>query len=194
MYRQETAKRMWVVTRAAAEDWQKSWMGREVWSGANYDGTLLNYVGGQDHARKLYRCPALAPAPLHSGLGSNGWFDYTSFLSLAGARTSAVPISGAYLDIGSSQYVQAQTPVVVEEDPAYWVNHFNIEPGHSNIDRIGTWHVDGGGNCTVPDGSAQHIQPTTLGPSSWEWRVVAPSGQVTNLQHHGTGFGEWNRR
>ena len=184
----------YVYPWAGSLEWQRSWMGKEVWAGANYYGTICEYVGGPDFARRLYRCPDLRAGVWNTAVGSNGNFDYSMFLSMAGARAVLIPATATYVDLATSVRRQVTTPVLVEEDPAFYLNYVNIEPGHSNVDRMGTWHVGNSGNYLGRDGSGYSLTPTTLGPTSWDWLVVAPSGAVTTMQHISKGYGEWNGR
>lgn len=175
-------------------EWQKSWMGKEVWYTVNYYGTICSYVGGPAVAQRLYRCPDLAQGVWNTGVGSNGRFDYSMFLSMAGARMTSVPAMARYQDPGTKEWREAATPVVVEEDPTFYLNYVNIEPGHSNVDRMGNWHVGNSCNYLARDISGHSLYPSALGPSSHEWQVLAPSGATVTMQHVSKGFGEWNGR
>lgn len=173
---------------------KRSWMGNEAWSGVPYEGAIVSYIGGPQVARKLYRCPSLATGVVGSGIGSNGMFDYTGLLVFTGARRNNVPSNSTWADPVTGAITNAPTPLVVEEDPANYVNLWAIDPGHSNIDRLGTWH-SGGGNYIAFDGHSEHLKPSSpLGPTTWNWQAKTPSGAITSLTSHASGYGGWDSR
>lgn len=173
---------------------KRSWMGNEVWAGVSYQGAIVQYIGGPVMARKMYRCPSLRAGIIGSGIGSNGYFDYTGLLVFTGARRQAVPSSSTWRDPQTGTVKAAPTPLVVEEDPANYVNLWAIDPGHSNMDRVGTWH-NGGGNYIAFDGHSERLTPASpLGPTTWDWQTTTPSGAATALSSHPTGYGGWDAR
>lgn len=179
---------------SATEPHMRSWMGNEAWGGVAYEGAIVQYIGSREMARKMYRCPSLATGILGSGIGSNGMFDYTGLLVFTGARRINVPTSSTWTDPQGGAVKSAPTPLVVEEDPANYVNLWAIDPGHSNVDRVGTWH-NGGGNYVAFDGHSERIKPSgPLGPTTWEWQAKAPSGATVPLTSHASGFGGWDSR
>jgi len=186
----------WQGWFVGSENWQKCWMGKETWPGASYDGTLLPYVGGADVARELYRCPGLDKGPLGSGVGSNGLFDYSMFMVFAGAMTPQLPLQADISIIGppAQDIFGIPAPLVVEEDPAQWLNRGCVDPGHSNTDRCGSHHA-GSGQYAAVDGSAHSLDFLAAGPRSDEWYARAPSG--TDLCLNGwsgeIGWGSWGR-
>jgi prepilin-type N-terminal cleavage/methylation domain-containing protein len=164
-------------------------------------GRLLNYIGDSAKARRLYRCPGLPPGPLHSGLGSNGFFDYAVFEIFAGARQSAVP-TRARVDLGRG-LEPVPCPWLVEEDPAEFLNTTYVQPFHKATDRLGAWH-GGRGNIGTADGAVIGIQSQRkLGhlwknPRAQDWRAVTPSGKEVTLYQSAVaapdGWGWWNRQ
>ena len=183
---------------AGTEPWQKSWLGKEVWPAADVDGTLAPYVGGRDNVaeKDFYRCPGLADGTPGSGIGSNGWFDYASLIAFSGARLTALPTTAMVKDSVTGESRRMSAPMVMEEDPNANINR-NLEPGHANVDRLGTWHPNHGGNFAAIDGSAQQFNASegSLGPMPIaDWSARAPSGNVVDLHHTDTGFGDWNSR
>jgi competence protein ComGC len=176
-----------------SEPEQKSWMGTEVWSAAGQPGTLLPYIGGVESARLLYRCPALQQGNWNSGIGSNGSFDYSSFLVFSGAKISLMPVMTTLSWEGTTEDVM--TPFIIEEDPYYYLNRGNIEPGHSNNDRLGTWHRSSKGMYAAIDGSVTRLTYSySNGPNTHAWTARTPSGVTTNLTSHSSGYAGWNNR
>ena len=172
----------------------RSWMGNEAWAGVAYEGAIVQYIGGPEMARQMYRCPSLAKGVLGSGIGSNGYFDYTGLLVFTGARRISVPTSATWTDPQGGLVKSAPTPLVVEEDPANYVNGCCVDPGHSNVDRVGTWH-NGGSNYIAFDGHSERLKPSgPFGPTTWDWQAKAPSGAILPLTSHPSGFGGWDNR
>lgn len=173
---------------------KRSWMGIEAWGGVAYEGAVVKYVGNRDNARKLYRCPSLKQGTLYAGNGSNGFFDYTGLLVFTGASRRKIPTTSEWADpVGGGRTV-APTPIIVEEDPANYVNSCCVDPGHANIDRTGTWHM-GGGNYMALDSHSERLAPLgPLGPTTWDWYAKAPSGATVQLSSHGSGWGGWDSR
>ncbi len=190
---------VFVPPYAGTEPWQASWLGNELWAAAPYRGTILPYMGNADvGAKQFYRCPSLPAGVPGSGIGSNGRFDYASLIAFSGARLQSVPVMAQVRDPATLEWRGAATPLVVEEDPSMHLNR-NLEPGHANIDRLGTWHgaSGGSGNYAAVDGSAHALRfnKAGLGPTPiLDWTAVAPSGQTVDLHHTNTGWGDWNGR
>ncbi len=73
---------------------------------------------------------------------------------------------------GSKRQIETPTPLVVEEDPLYWLNRYFISGGHSAADRVGRWHRGGRGFYASIDGGVHSIKsPDTLGPLAVDWEV-----------------------
>lgn len=180
---------LWGPPWTGSEDWQKSWMGSEAFTGTfrpaapcSAVGTTVSAMGGIESARKLYRCPALRPGVLGSGAGSNGMFDMTMVQSLPGARLDLLPLSAQVILHSVQATVTVGMPVVVEEDPVQNINRQHIDMGHTAYNRMGSWHVGGSGNYLGADGSAWHLDfDGGVGPEAQDWRAEAPSGQLRNL-------------
>ena len=183
-------------------DWQKSWMGNEAWVDAagnpvvSHEGTIVQYIGGRETARDMYRCPSLDEGVWGSGVGSNGEFDRSMLLVFSGAQIDAVPREVEMPD-GSGGYDTVLTPIIVEETPVY-INRTSIDPGHSNIDYVGTWHKNGATNYASLDGSVQYLtfganQPPVINT----WLGKTRSGTVLPLTSYSVlpeGFGGWNSK
>ena len=164
-----------------------------VWP-LNTNGTILEYIGGERVAKKLYRCPGLPPAPLYSGLGSNGYFDYAMLQCFTGTKLFQFP-SHARVNLGQGDE-DVLCPWIVEEDYFYYCNVNNVEPQHGNNDRLGTWHR-GRGNYIGTDGSVQvllskkMIGARQVFPVANEWYAIAPSGKEVSIGANGKPYGWW---
>ncbi len=173
---------------------KRSWLGKEAWSGVAYEGAVVEYLGGAEVARKMYRCPSLDKGVFKSGVGSNGAFDYTGLLVFSGARRTLIKGNSTWQDPLSGIFRRAPTPIIVEERPDRYLNACCVDPGHSNVDETGTWH-NGGGNYIAIDGHSVRLQPDgPHGPNTHQWQTRAPSGALVSLTSHGSGFGGWNNR
>ncbi len=180
---------LWGPPWTGSEEWQKSWMGSEAFTGTfrpaapcSAVGTTVSAMGGIESARKLYRCPGLRPGVQGSGVGSNGLFDMTMVQSLPGARLDLLPLSAQVILHSVQATVTVGMPVVVEEDPIQNINRQHIDMGHTAYNRLGSWHVGGSGNYLASDGSAWHLEfDGGAGPEAQDWRAQGPSGQLRNL-------------
>lgn len=183
-----------------ADLWQKSWVGREGrvpgWYEPAYDGPLVQFLGGGSTAARLYRCPSLAPAPVGSGDGSNGGFDFSMTLSFGGARISAIQSTSyyTYLSYPGVGADNVPTPLLIGEDPRYHNNTLSIEPGFGSIDRSDSHHVSRNSNYLSIDGSGlslQHGNPNP--PQAWDWFSRAPSGNDVRLNGNAP-YGSWKNQ
>jgi hypothetical protein len=190
--------------------WQKCWMGQEVlppgvttcsfWP-AGRTGVLLPYIGGNpETARKLYRCRAERTGPqLGAGVGSNGYFDYSMVMFWAGAIAGYVPGESElrYSTGDPSTWRRMPTPLVVEEDPYWWMNRYDdVEPGHGNLDRIGVWHY-GHGNYLAVGGSVHECRPLRKGdlnPFCNNWYTRAPKSEQMVSIGTWAPYGSWKDR
>lgn len=185
---------LWVPPHSGPEPHMRSWMGNEAWSGVAYEGSIVQYIGGRESARKMYRCPSLANGVYLSGVGSNGKFDYVGVLSFSGARRSNVPSTSTWTDPATGAVTTAPTPLVVEEDPWNSLNKISVDPAHANTDEVGTWH-NGGSNYVAFDGHSERIRPSgPKGPDTWKWKAKAPSGAIVTLDGFTAGYGSWDSR
>ncbi len=129
-------------------------------------GTLWPYLQAED----IYLCPSVAPAPLGSGEGGNGFFDFTMIGGLIGARVETVPLESTALN---SSIGKIPTPVFFEEDYAQYLNTLSPEGGHFGTDRLGSWHRGGRGQLASIDASAHSVdsEPTASDPGLYanEW-------------------------
>lgn len=201
---------------AGSEDWQRCWIGIEAipesmrptayananiqgWlndpSGVPCEGVLAPYLGTAGRAgSRLYRCPSTRDGALGAGYVNNGMWDYTMFQSFQGARTFNVPVYGTLINPATGASEQRPTPVFTEEDPFYGNNNNFIDPGHTSINRMGTWHTGFSANYTSVDGSGHHILFGVIpGPQAYAWRAEAPSGTDRQLGAVSLAWGTWNR-
>jgi hypothetical protein len=158
-------------------------------------GVLVEYIGLESF-RAMVRCPSIAEGPLGSGVGSNGMHDFTMFSAWCGAKISKIPLAAQVFHPVLGEYVDKPTPIFTEEDPAYGINDTYIDPDHTTINRMGTWHSFGqsASHYYSIDGSTHHASwGTSLGPRARDWSARAPSGNIVGLgMVH--GWGSWNTR
>jgi len=185
-----------------AEDWQKCWIGREGRVPGRFDppadGPLVRYIGGSGGGSGgFFRCPSLTIGAPGSGLGSNGGFDFTMFLSFGGARIKSIPMRAKIIymsdPFGPTQD-NLRTPVLIEEDPAYHCNSISIEPGFGSIDRSAVHHASRSSNYVALDGGADSVRTTaSRPPQAWEWFVSKQPGVDIRL-NAGMTYGDWKTR
>lgn len=178
-----------------APAWMRDWLlgdnpnqGDEnaQWLAGPQCGTIFPYVNKNP---KLYLCPAYyMAAPLNSGLGSNGRFDYSAFIAFAGAKVSSVKTLARFhsspgsisVPSTSNTYIQnLLTPIICEEEVQGGINGGNVEGGHCNSDRLGHAHF-GGSNYASIDGSVQRFNEP-MNQNAWNWESLAPSGKWASL-------------
>ncbi|MCM8538866.1 MAG: type II secretion system GspH family protein [Lentisphaeraceae bacterium] len=98
-------------------------------------GSLINGVMGlyAPDYRNLMRCPSLPTGVLGSGVGSNGYFDYTFLGAMARIKLTMMPSEITW------NGRQIATPYVVEESPRY-INGGFKDAAFCSDDRLGSWH------------------------------------------------------
>ncbi len=204
---ESTLPTMWGGIFQGTREWQYAWMGDEVRrfdrtsilapDFPNREGVMVPYLGGRGAAAQMYRCPGLDEGVPGTGVGSNGMFDYAMIMVFGGAKIELLPVR-AEVEIAPNQYVNVAPPVFLEEDPAFHINLGFVDPGHGDINRIGTWHINHSGNYIATDGSAHNLSVGTQpGPEARQWWVNAPSGARVHLStsmFNAPWFGTWNRR
>ena len=200
----------WSRGSSSTNEEQMCFVGREVtpknealssdWPKSKY-GTLVDYLGGIESARRIYRCPGLSVGQLRSGVGSNGYFDYVMFELFAGARETKMP-SRAQVDFGAGTE-EVLCPWLTEEDPAEYLNAGYMQPFHLSTDRMGAWH---GGRANVGTASGSVVsfasKRKTSGiwknPRAQDWRVRTPHGKDISMYSTAVraadGWGWWNRQ
>ncbi|MBI1372180.1 MAG: prepilin-type N-terminal cleavage/methylation domain-containing protein [Phycisphaera sp.] len=188
--------------------WQKCWVGREIFPSwyqpapAAYDGALLPYVRSDEAMRSLVRCPSLPIGRFRSGVGSNGFLDLTMVQAFAGAKYSMLPTTGRIenLDTGD-QMGGVPMHLITEEEPSNGINSAFVDPGHTSVNRTGSWHF-GGGNYIAVDGSASRLERpknSPYGPRAEYWWGRSPSGNDIRISNTNDGkpggalrYGWWN--
>jgi prepilin-type N-terminal cleavage/methylation domain-containing protein len=174
---------------------------QEPFANAPQNGTVFRYLNNLD----VYRCPSMVNNPVSSNTGSNGRFDYASFLVFSGARVANVKATSEFRAGGRIQVVP--TPVVCEEEPQGGINGGNNEGGHCNTDRMGHTHPNsgsqivagkrvprGGGYYASIDGSV-HFFVEPWENDSWSWFSKAPSGRMETLGSvPNPSWNYWNTR
>ena len=180
--------------------WQKVWIGSEGRVPGHFEraneGPLAEYLGGGSSAARLYRCPSLNIAPVLSGLGSNGGFDFSMTLSFGGARITAIQPTSRYMYLSypGDGADNVPTPLLIGENPRYHNNTISIEPGFGSIDRSDSHHVSGNSNYLSIDGaglSLQHGNPNP--PQAGDWYSRSPRGNDVRL-NVGQPYGTWNQQ
>ncbi|MBI1369954.1 MAG: prepilin-type N-terminal cleavage/methylation domain-containing protein [Planctomycetes bacterium] len=185
------------------------WFGAEVGEkahavfGWNHTGLLAPYIGldtppGQSiphQFTRLYRCPGLRDGVLNSGIGSNGFFDYSVPGTWAGAYLDQIRTTARVRDPKLGTWTNVPTPLMFEEDPANHINFVNVEMTTGNTDQLGIWHPDGMSNYACFDGSAAAVPFTESGANMYDWLVRTPHGSEVDLSSEpGYGYGSWRLR
>ncbi|MEX2213915.1 MAG: hypothetical protein WD768_07295 [Phycisphaeraceae bacterium] len=181
--------------------WQKVWIGKEGTAPGRYtpaaDGPLVGYIGGgADGMKRFLRCPSLEAGVIGSGIGSNGSFDYTMFLSFSGARISSLPKKCHILyltDPFGPPQEDLRTPIIIEEDPYYHHNRLSIEPGFGSIDRSATHHRSGSNYFSVDGGVVSLQFSASRAPQAWEWFGRSNRGNDVQLNGSVT-YSDWKTR
>lgn len=98
-------------------------------------GRLVNGVMGlyDNSYKELFRCPSLAEGTPGSGVGSNGYYDYTFLGSFARLRLTRLATEVEW------QGSMHPAPMVLEENPAS-INGGNQETAFCASDKLGSWH------------------------------------------------------
>jgi prepilin-type N-terminal cleavage/methylation domain-containing protein len=138
-------------------------------------GTIYPYV----NSAKIYRCPNLEFVKFDSGIGSNGRFDYSMPQLLSGALIQSVGRIAQVTNANSTgpQQLSFATPLLLEEDPANYINSSQYEDGAWCWNDCTTQHHQKGTNIMAIDGSTFWFQP----PSGFKLvagnvKMTAPSG------------------
>ena len=179
------------------EPWQKGFLGGEVlppgmaaprhWYTVR--GMLVPYIGSPD----VFRCPSHEDGVLGSGVGRNRMHDASMISAFGGARLSLLPRRARVWTPKANGYVEVPCPLLVEEDPRYGLNLRYIDPDHTTINRLGTWHQGRTGCFLGTDLSGQRLRyGGSPGPESRAWISTTPSGDEVRLGNV-FGYGTWNR-
>jgi len=145
-------------------------------------GALSPYLGANiDY--NIFHCPAQRRGILGSGIGGNGMFDYAMISAFRTIPVSTLPTK-AYVKVSgnASQNLYFPAPLFVEEDPWYSINRQYIDPDHTSINRMGTWHLGGSTQYFATDGSVQSIEfPVSPAPEIWNWWYINSEGKDAHL-------------
>jgi prepilin-type N-terminal cleavage/methylation domain-containing protein len=163
---------------ANADPQRRAWLlnyGEPV-TNAPQHGTIYKYLKNET----VYRCPTTDQMGLGSGAGSNGRFDYASFLVFSGARASE-------LTQGSARFTHTDgtieeglpIPLICEEEPQGGINGGNNEGGHCNTDRLAHNHR-GGSYYAAVDGATYFFKEDVTA-NSWNWTVKSYKGTWVSL-------------
>jgi prepilin-type N-terminal cleavage/methylation domain-containing protein len=188
------------TNRAGATlDLQQTWLTKGPSTGsalpflrAPEAGSIFTYVS---ESAELYRCPALEAGDEATAgkvktyspvLTSNGKFDYSTFTSWNAAKIDQ--IQGKTIIArnpgDTSTYVDVITPLLIEEDPEFYMNNGAPDPQHAYNDRVGRWHNGEQGNFTAYDGSTAAFEgdgDQDTYPDALDWYSKAPNGLTRSL-------------
>jgi len=188
------------------EAWQGPWIGAEVipvihppdyvsWPDGKRGTVGVDYLGivhGQpvdSPNRRILRCPSLRYTGLFNGVGSNGMFDYAMWKIFSGAMMDDLPTQSAIAFARTPHQTLAPVPLLVEEDPFHNLNNNNIDPGHSNTDRIGSWH-DGKGQYFTTSGAVYAIKDGQRVADANSW-FFKKRGKMIPLGAYDLGWNGW---
>ena len=184
---------------AGPEPWMRGWVGSEVVPAGmspsrpwyQTPGVLREYLL-EAAASRLLRCPALQPGVMGSGVGSNGMHDYSMFSAFGGAFIEQVPTRAQVRHPLTRKKETFPTPLVTEEDPSFSINLQFMDPDHTTINRMGTWHPGQAVNYVAVDGSVQNIRfQTSPGPEANHWSIEVAPRKVIVLGGV-SGWAAWN--
>lgn len=167
------------------------WPGRQVGTVSRDYLNLAPRTSLNNTSRRILRCPALPFSGLFNGEGSNGIFDYSMWKVFSGAVIENLPTTSAIVFPRSRNQQYAPVPLLVEEDPLYGLNQANVDPGHSNTDRLGSWHKDGKGQYFTTGGAVvgiKSVQELNGNANSWYYQT---DGRMISLGDPSTGWGNW---
>ena len=185
----------WDGTRTDPDE--RAWLRNfnEPYDAAPQGGTLFPYVNNN---YDVYRCPSNENDVVNIGVGSNGRYDYASFILFSGARVSNIRPLSAYHgpdDKGNMLFEIVPTPVIVEEEAQGGINGGNVEGGHCESDRMS--HVHRGGSWYASIDGSVHFFKEPKGNNCYNWWSGC-KGQWVQLgmqavAGRGDTWGFWNR-
>jgi prepilin-type N-terminal cleavage/methylation domain-containing protein len=144
-------------------------------------GTVYKYLSKND---AVYRCPTTDLLGVGAGAGSNGRFDYASFLVFSGARPADL-LAGTARFTYPDGHIEENLPIplICEEDPqgnnAGGINGGNNEGGHCSSDRLAHNHR-GGSYYIAVDGSSFFFKEP-LNSDSRNWSAKSYKGVWVSL-------------
>jgi hypothetical protein len=140
-------------------------------------------------SRRILRCPSLNFGQIFDATGSNGMFDYSMWKAFSGAQQENLPMNCTAFTRTRFQQ-STQVPLLVEEDPAHGLNDANIDPGHSNTDRIGSWHANNLGLFYTTGGSVAQLKDGQKSADANSF-FYESKGKLINLGNPNIGWGNW---
>ena len=181
------------------EAWMRGWLGSEVLKPGNrsprpwYDvpGALQDYLLEAD-GQRMFRCPGLSEGVPFSGVGSNGMHDYSMYSAFSGAFTDKMIMRASLRHPATRQRETHPTPLITEEDPGFGLNLQYMDPDHTTINRMGSWHPGQSVNYISVDGSVHQIKfETSPGPEANHWTVEMGARRRVVIGSV-SGWGSWN--
>ena len=181
------------------EAWMKGWIGKEVLApGAaaprpwyEVPGALQDYLL-ETGASQVLRCPALSQGTPGTGVGSNGMHDYTMFSAFSGALTDLLINQAELRHPATRKRVSLPTPLIAEEDPGFGLNRHFMDPDHTSINRMGSWHPKQSANYLTVQGGVHIVEfGTSPGPEANHW-TVDKGGRRPIVLGAVSGWGAWN--
>jgi prepilin-type N-terminal cleavage/methylation domain-containing protein len=151
-------------------------------------GTIFPYVG---KLSEIYRCPSQPKGEFNSGVGSNGKFDYSMMQILPGAMLSKLSLTARFKYSDGTYRGNLATPILVEEEPGYYINKGSIEGAHGLVDKMSHIHNGGSSYTSLDAGVHFFVQPWDTQADHWEFETM--QGKWVN---DGTwsGWGFWNKQ
>jgi prepilin-type N-terminal cleavage/methylation domain-containing protein len=151
-------------------------------------GTIYPYV----KTAKVYRCPAQDLVKLDSGIGSNGQYDYSMPQLLSGSFAHSIGRLSTVKNLGGTgpSQVSVATPLLVEEDPTYYINSHQYEDGawcwH---DIYATVHQKGANILAIDSSVYWNRWPTGFTMEAGSLLMTAPSGAQIDGYRNTCPFG-----
>ncbi len=178
---------IWTGQSNPNESWKADWVfGSNGFDQSPQAGTIYEYVGDPS----LYRCPSLGEA-FDTGTGSNGKFDYSFFISYAGAKLVRLPEYAQAYEDNTNPAPKITAPMIVEEDPFQHINRWHKEAIHGNTDLSARNHINKMCYAAV-DGSA-HVYEPRDGQEARFW-IALRGGTLDNPGRDWTRpWGYWNK-
>ncbi|MFI4861441.1 MAG: DUF1559 domain-containing protein, partial [Phycisphaerales bacterium JB063] len=156
----------------------------QIWSNAPTEGLIYDYM----ESPELYLCPSVQQGdPNFAGAAGvttgNGHFDYSMFISFAGAKIDRIPHESRLR--GETEV----TPIILEEDVEWYINRTHLDSAHGNDDESSAVH-SGNGNYVGIDGSVTNAKGGAQ--VNIDWELELPSGQWVRTPVLGYYYGWWN--
>jgi len=138
---------------------------------------------------RVLRCPSLRYTGLFDGSGSNGIFDYAMWKVFSGTMMENLPTQTAIAFSRTKYQTELAVPLLVEEDPLNSLNNFEVDPGHSSTDRIGSWH-NGQGQYFTTAGAVNVIRAGQQYAGADTW-FLRKNRRLIPIGRYDTGWNEF---